>query len=426
MPDAGSRGDSRSDSRSEKVLFVGHGAERTGPPIGLLHLLRWIKANTDIDFEVLLLDGGDLLDDYRALSPVVVLDESTKPPRLALLGQMLGHTFKMTRTAERLRVFAYRVKLRRLGPFRTVYCNSAWTIRALEYLPMGDAKVVASVHELSVGVEYHLSDHHRALLLDRPDHYLVVSAAVRRNLIDTYGVDPAKISLHHEMIAIEAEPPDPDEVRDTSLPKVVGASGLLRWRKGPDFFFAVAVNVRRRRPDLDIRWVWIGGEPDDPDRRSIRFDRDTAGLADVVELIGHVDRPIEQYRALDVLLLTSREDAYPLVCLEAASVGVPVITFVNGGMPEFVSGSVDGVEDPRAEPPTEPGRPAGFVIQFPDVRAMADRVIELLDDPDERDRFGACGAERVRRLHAVEVAAPRLVDDLAEWLRPRSTRLEVQ
>lgn len=409
------------DQSSAKVLFVGHGAERTGPPIGLLHLLRWVAANTDLDFEVLLLDGGDLLDDYRALAPVTVLDESTKPPKLAALGMALEHRFGLTGAANRLRVLAYRRRLRAMTGFRTVYFNCAWTIRALEYLPVtDDTIVVAAVHELSVGLEYHLSDHHRRILVDRPDHYLVVSGAVRRELIDRHGVDPADISLHHEMIAIEAEPPERSTGGDR--PFVVGASGLLRWRKGPELFLAIAAEVRHRRPDLDVRWLWIGGEPDDPDRRAIRFDREAAGLADVVELVGHVARPLELYADLDLLLLTSREDAYPLVCLEAASVGVPVLTFVNGGMPEFVSGSVDALVSPRGEPPTEPGRPAGYVLEFPDVVGMAGRVIELLDDPVRRNEFGECGAERVRRCHAVEVAAPRLVDDLSEWLRPGTTR----
>lgn len=401
--------------RPGRVLFVGHGAERTGPPIGLLHLLRWIRANTDVDFEVLLLEGGELEEDYRAVAPTTVLHESVRPPRTTALAQLLGDGLGRRELADRVRTAGYRRRLRHLRGFATVYLNSAWCVRALRYLPLGDAQVVAAVHELSVGLEYHLDDRHRRLLLERPDHYLVVSGAVRSQLVDRYGIDPGRISLHHEMIAIEADPP---ARRAADGPRVVGASGLLRWRKGPDLFVAVAADVRRRRPDLDVRWRWIGGLAADPDPRATRFDRDAAGLGDVLELVGHVDRPVLHYRDLDVLLLPSREDAYPLVCLEAASVGVPVICFDNGGMPEFVSGSVDGVVDPRAEPPDAPGAPAGHVVAYPDLREMADRVIELLDDPEEARRLGACGADRVRRLHAVEVAAPRLVADLAPWFHP--------
>ena len=45
---------------SRKVLFCSHAAERTGPPIIMLHLARWLRANTDVDFELLFLQGGEL------------------------------------------------------------------------------------------------------------------------------------------------------------------------------------------------------------------------------------------------------------------------------------------------------------------------------------------------------------------------------
>ena len=397
----------------QKVLFVGHGAERTGPPIGLLHLLRWVHANTDLEFEVLLLEGGVLVDDYRELGPVWVLDEAARPPRLAVLGQVVAG-WGLGGLGDWLKVRGYRRRLRHLRGVGVVYVNSAWCIRALRYLRAPGATVISAVHEMEVGLDYHLDDLHRRLLVERSDRFLVVSGAVRINLIERHGVDPSRISLHHEMIAIEQDPPDRRAAGDG--PQVVGASGLLRWRKGPDLFLAVAAIVRRRRPDLDVRWVWVGGRADAGDLPGIEEDRDAAGLGDVVEFEGETDRPLERFAGLDVFVLTSREDAYPLVCLEAASVGVPIVTFDNGGMPELVSGSVDTVVDPRVAPPDVPGEPCGHVVPYPDLDAMADRIVELLEDPERAAALGTCGAARVRRLHAVEVAAPRLVADLAPWL----------
>jgi hypothetical protein len=50
-----------------KILFVGHRADRTGAPILLLHLLRWLRENTELCFELLLLKGGDLEPEFRKL-----------------------------------------------------------------------------------------------------------------------------------------------------------------------------------------------------------------------------------------------------------------------------------------------------------------------------------------------------------------------
>src|SRR5687767_3217612 len=61
----------------KRILFIGHEAERTGAPIILLHLLRWIKTNRpDFIIEMLLLRDGELRDSYEKFVKVYVV-----PPR---------------------------------------------------------------------------------------------------------------------------------------------------------------------------------------------------------------------------------------------------------------------------------------------------------------------------------------------------------
>ncbi|OWY63397.1 hypothetical protein B7486_53340, partial [cyanobacterium TDX16] len=58
-----------------RVLVLGHGAERTGPPVYLLRVGRWLRDHGDVQLEVVLLDDGPLLEDLRELGPVTVLPE---------------------------------------------------------------------------------------------------------------------------------------------------------------------------------------------------------------------------------------------------------------------------------------------------------------------------------------------------------------
>lgn len=404
-------------ARPGKLVFVGHGAERTGPPIGLLHLLRWIRANTELDFEVLLLEGGPLLPEYRRLAPVWVLGEAEATGGLLALAARCERA-GAARLGRQVRRAALRRRLRQVGEVAVLYVNTAWCIRAVRYLRARRATVITAVHELEVGLDHHLDADHRRLLVERTDRFVVVSDAVRRNLVDRHQVAEERTALHHEMVA-GAAPRPAGEPRDEL---VVGASGLLRWRKGPDLFLLLARLVAQRRPDLAVRWVWIGGRGDGPGLASIERDRRAARLDDRVELAGEARRPLDRFRELDVFVLTSREDAYPLVCLEAASVGVPVVCFDTGGAQELVSGQVEAMV-PGAEPPGPGGAgPCGHTVPYPDLEAMADRVVELLEDPAEGRRLGAVGADRVRRLHAVDVAAPRLVADLQPWLDPEPER----
>ena len=69
----------------KKVLFIGHEASRTGAPLLLLHFLKWLRQETRFEFEVLLKNGGDLVDDYRQVAPMRILHNEVSPPLSASL-----------------------------------------------------------------------------------------------------------------------------------------------------------------------------------------------------------------------------------------------------------------------------------------------------------------------------------------------------
>ncbi|MCB1007208.1 MAG: glycosyltransferase, partial [Acidimicrobiales bacterium] len=84
-------------------------------------------------------------------------------------------------------------------------------------------------------------------------------------------------------------------------------------------------------------------------------------------------------------LHTAREDAFPLVCVEAAALGRPIVSFENGGAAELIRRSG-----------------CGRVVPFPDVDAAVGALTHLADEPAERAALGA---------HAAEFAADHLVLD---------------
>src|SRR5258708_19046169 len=58
-----------------RVLFVSHDASRTGSPLVLLTLQRWLQSNADIDIRTLLLEGGPMEADFAAVGHVHRFDE---------------------------------------------------------------------------------------------------------------------------------------------------------------------------------------------------------------------------------------------------------------------------------------------------------------------------------------------------------------
>ncbi|HYF47313.1 MAG TPA: hypothetical protein VD926_13955, partial [Acidimicrobiales bacterium] len=131
-----------------KVLFCSHAAERTGPPIIMLHLARWLRANTDVDFELLFLQGGELEEEFRSLAPVWILDEWA-PPRAAAVAESLAWKVGLGRFAPGIREAAIRRRMRDVRDVDVVYVNTAGSVRALRYLDIGEPDVITHVHELS-------------------------------------------------------------------------------------------------------------------------------------------------------------------------------------------------------------------------------------------------------------------------------------
>ena len=115
-------------------------------------------------------------------------------------------------------------------------------------------------------------------------------------------------------------------------------------------------------------------------------------VAERLHFSGVVKGPSRYFSMFDVFALTSRQDPFALVNLEAASLGKPIMCVAGaGGSPEFV------------------GDDCGYVVPHLDAGAMADRIVELLSQPEIRGRSGARAREKVHRNHDVSVVAPRLV-----------------
>jgi glycosyltransferase involved in cell wall biosynthesis len=114
----------------------------------------------------------------------------------------------------------------------------------------------------------------------------------------------------------------------------------------------------------------------------IRNDINKANLEDVVRFIPSDNDMDSFYKEIDVFLLVSREDPYPLVVLEAASYNRPIICFDNaGGAPEFVQDD------------------AGTVVEFLDIIGLANAVDTYQKNPDLVKQQGNIAKERVQKKH---------------------------
>lgn len=184
--------------RGPDVLFVGHEATRTGAPLMLLYLLRWLRANTDLDIALLLLDGGPLVADYAETADVQVLSDLRETAWSRSLSRL-----RLGQLASSIRSVVARSWCRRYAATPLVYCNSVRSVRALGLLPKGDRTIVSHVHELELAISVATPAAERRLLLERPDWYIAASELVKQNLVDNHGIAPERIARHYEFIEVE-------------------------------------------------------------------------------------------------------------------------------------------------------------------------------------------------------------------------------
>ena len=115
--------------------------------------------------------------------------------------------------------------------------------------------------------------------------------------------------------------------------------------------------------------------------RSVRI-----GVAERVEFTGRVD--VKQiYPRIDVLVLTSISEGLPLVILEAAAAGIPVVSTDVGACRELLEGS---------QPADRALGASGLVTGLADPGATAQAILSLARDAGLREEMGRAARNRVR------------------------------
>jgi glycosyltransferase involved in cell wall biosynthesis len=118
---------------------------------------------------------------------------------------------------------------------------------------------------------------------------------------------------------------------------VFGQVSSLISRKGIDILLRAFQKLSIGQPN--VRLVLIG---DGPQRQSFAALSESLSISDKVVFMGETD-PLPYYQnVVDVNILASRSDAFPLSLLEASACGLPNIGSAVDGIGEAISDSENG------------------------------------------------------------------------------------
>jgi glycosyltransferase involved in cell wall biosynthesis len=378
----------RGRGRPLEVTFVSHDALPHGAQHYLLTLAGWLKVEGLVNPRFILSQAGPLIDDFQRIGPVLCLDgAATARPRRD------GPVVRLIRSF--------------CGPgLDAVYVNSAAAGGVCRWTSRLNVPHVVHVHELEESIRRWVGPAAMALIRDRSDLVVAASGPVADNLRNRHRIPADRIRTIEESIRCTAPRISLAARRRCRawlgldpVAKTVLGCGTTDWRKGPDLFIEVAARVRRRCR-TPVQFVWVGSQTDPAESRNL--DRLVAAhrLAGVVRFVGPAATPMQYMMASDLFLLTSREDPFPLVCLEAADCGLPVVCFAKaGGMPAFVHPD------------------CGEVVPYLNVARMSAAVVSLLEDRAEARRAGDRAREKVRTQNDVSVKGREIYAELAALCR---------
>lgn len=227
---------------------------------------------------------------------------------------------------------------------------------------------------------HHLSDG-RSLAIDRRwcRRVIAASESVARELVSRGGL-PAELVT---VIAPGVEACSEERKRlplDADHSPVIGTAGPLEFDKGLTWFLGAAKSILAERPDVEF--IIAGSGTEESNLRRLARELDISSRVTFAPYLFNFQVSLQ---ATDIFCMPTVRQGLSAIMLEAMVMGTPVVASTLGGID-------DVIED----------RQTGLLVPPQDMRALTERLLWLLRNPDDARRLGLAGRDRVLRDFGVE------------------------
>jgi O-antigen biosynthesis protein len=348
-------------SEQRKIILVTHDAHPHGAQLLALYLARTLNEGMGFKVDMVCLGDGPLKAQFT---------------EWAYLHELGGHDPRGSK-AEALAKHLYD------EGHRHAVVNTTVSGHFLETLTRNGIKCIALIHELR-GVLDQFKLHDQARTIVRHAHKIIFPAnEVASSFLEVAPSESDKILIRPQGLYKRRRVPIDRNEQRRELRQLLGLSsdckiilgvGYADHRKGVDLFVEAGLLLAERHPEA--RWVWVGHW--EPSMQLLVEKKIGANpsLKDRFIFPGLKSEMGLFYDGADIFALTSREDPFPSVVLEAMDARLPVVGFDEAG--GFTSLLTQG---------------CGMLAAKNDATALAEVVGTLLSQPDLCKSMGNTGWE---------------------------------
>lgn len=353
-------------SRHQRILIVSHDAHPHGAQLLSLHLAKHFKCDLKLQVDMIVLGEGALLSRFSEHATVHRID---------------------LKTASGSQIDA---KLGQIGQkgIRCAIVNTTVSGDIVPHLKRHGIKVVSLVHELpGILAAYNLHEQANSIAM-HADRVVFAAQQVKDGFEGFIGRSLSQAAIRPQGLYQRSwlrSGRDKNEIRreireQLGIPahaKIVICAGYADHRKGFDLFVEICVHLMQQSEDVFGLWV---GHLDQSFADASLGCADAARVRHRLLFTGLVEEPQPYYLAADVYALTSREDPFPSVVMEALDAQIPVVAFRGcGGFEELLD------------------RGCGVLVTMGDVAGFVGAVRGLLDNPQRASQMACLGRNIVER-----------------------------
>jgi len=312
----------------KKVLIISHDANPGGAQNSILNFSK-ILSSIGFELHIILKQGGLLKEEFEKLGTCYMWNK-LNIVNSNFLVRIINKFINLN--------YSYNLKItKKIISLNPELCisNTITNHEIVKDFYQTKTKIITWVHELSYmfSVIEKASLENPKILINNTDFFLCASTAVQKYLIKTHSVPLENTYGINEIIN--------DKIEGIHIKKskifTVGGCGALGWRKGSDLFLRVADELINTLHVKDIYFEWLGAQNNSIGLLQIQEEIKKLGLEKFVKVVPFEINSNKFMERISLFLMTSREDPFPLVNLEAGLYESPILCFGGTGGSEEIA-----------------------------------------------------------------------------------------